>query len=140
MGTIAQLFETGEQSALKGHFQNLVMLARVDGLIDATEQALLTKIANRLSLSDEQTKSICEDVDSYPSFPPISKEERFERLIQLIEMVMVDGGIDSSESDLIFKFSISLGFVEGDFSVIKDKIISELKAGMSREDVLSSLI
>ena len=140
MGTIAQFFETGEQSALKGHFQNLVMLARVDGVIDERERKLLVRIANRLSLSDEQVKTICDDTVNYPSFPPVSKEDRYDRLIQLVEMILVDGEIDSLENELIFKYSIALGFVENEFSLINEKIIAELKAGMSREDVLSSLI
>jgi uncharacterized tellurite resistance protein B-like protein len=140
MGTIAQLFETGEQVALKGHFQNLVMLARVDGVVDESERALLARIANRLSLSDEQVKSICDDNQSYPSVPPVSKEERYDRLIQLIQMVLVDGGIESSEAGLIHKYSIALGFVEAESAEIGDKIIAELKAGKSREDILSSLM
>ncbi|MFT6983985.1 MAG: hypothetical protein ACJAUD_002765, partial [Crocinitomicaceae bacterium] len=34
MGTIAQQFESGGQSSDKGIFNNLVMLARVDGTVD----------------------------------------------------------------------------------------------------------
>jgi uncharacterized tellurite resistance protein B-like protein len=140
MGTIAQLFETGEQVALKGHFQNLVMLARVDGNVDESERALLARIANRLSLSDDQVKSICDDTHSYPSVPPVSKEERYDRLIQLIQMILVDGEVESSESRLIEKYSIALGFVEAESAQIASEIITELKAGKSREDILSSLM
>ncbi len=140
MGTIAQLFESGEQAALKGHFQNLVMLARVDGVIDETERKLLSKIANRLSLTDDQVKTICDDNENYPSFPPVSKEERYNRLIQLIEMILIDGDVDFAEKELIFKYSITLGIIESEFSVINDKIVSDLKLGRSKEEILTSLI
>jgi len=44
MGTIAQIFESGKQSANKGLFNNLVMLARVDGKVDEAEAQLLDRI------------------------------------------------------------------------------------------------
>lgn len=140
MGTIAHLFETGEQSALKGHFRNLVMLARVDGKIDPSEQKLLTRLSSYLSLSDEDVKSICNDEENYPLFPPVSKEERFERLIQLIEMVNTDGEIDHVERKLIDKYSIALGVDVHESEKITSDIISKFKNGMNKDEILSSIL
>lgn len=140
MGTISQLFETGEQSSLKGHFLNLVMLARIDGKIDAAEKKLLEKIALRLALTSEQVKSICEDEESYPLIPPVNKEERLERLIQLIQMILIDGEISKEEDQLIFKYAVALGFNPEEVEMKNKIIVSQLKDGISREDIIASII
>ena len=140
MGTISQLFETGEQSSLKGHFLNLVMLARIDGKIDTAEKKLLEKIALRLALTSEQVKSICEDEESYPLIPPVNKEERLERLIQLIQMILIDGEISKEEDQLIFKYAVALGFNAEEVEMKNKIIVSQLKDGISREDIIVSII
>ena len=90
MSSLAQLFESGEQARQKGHFQNLVLLARIDGVISVQENLLLQRVARRLSLTDEQVKEIIEHPEDYPSTPPVSREERYERFIQLIQLLTAD--------------------------------------------------
>lgn len=140
MGTIAQLFETGEHAAQKGHFHNLVMLARVDGKVEASEKNLLARIAQRLSLTDEEVKSICDDEDNYPVYPPVSKEERLERFVQLIEMIIVDGRINTDEEHLISKYGVELGIdsekVDGTYKLVVSKIVE----GLDRDAIVSSLL
>jgi hypothetical protein len=140
MGTLSQLFETGQHASLKGHFQNLVLLARTDGQIDAVEQKLLHRIAEKLSLTAEEVKSICDDEDCYPILPPVSKQERFERFIQLIQMVFVDGIVTKEEKQLTLKYGIELGLsvhtVESDFHGILEK----MKNGADKETILDSLL
>lgn len=140
MGTIAQLFETGEHAAQKGHFHNLVMLARVDGKIDTTEKNLLARIAQRLSLTDAEVKSICDDEDSYPIYPPVSKEERLERFIQLIEMIVVDGKVNSDEEHLITKYGVELGIDTHEIDSVYKKVIPKVIEGVDRETIVSSLM
>ena len=104
MGTIAQQFESGGQSSDKGIFNNLVMLARVDGTVDDTEQDLLNRISHRLSLTDEQVSEILENPNNYPMIPPSGKEDRIERFVQFIEMICIDGVIDAKEEKLANKY------------------------------------
>ena len=102
MGTIAQLFESGKKSADKGLFNNLIMLARVDGKIDDAEVKLLTRIAKRLSLTNEQVSEIIENPNSYPMVPPVSKEERYERFILFIKWLwLMETLIQKSKSSLL---------------------------------------
>lgn len=140
MGTIAQLFETGEHAALKGHFHNLVMLARVDGTTEDTEKKLLNRIAERLSLTAEEVESICNDEDSYPMYAPVSKEERFERFIQLVQMVLVDEKVSDSEMHLITKYGVELGIDSHDIELLGSKVIGQMKNGISKEEILTSLL
>ena len=41
MSSIAHLFESGEQARQKGHFLNLVMLARVDGTLFQSGKSII---------------------------------------------------------------------------------------------------
>lgn len=140
MGTIAQLFESGEHSSKKGMFNNLVMLARVDGKIDNDEVELLNRFAERLSLTSEQVKEVIENPDSYPMIPPVNKRERYERFIQFVKMTNVDGHIDASEEALIGKYGIALGMSSDELDGIEQVVINEVKAGQSTDDILIKIL
>jgi tellurite resistance protein len=140
MGTIAQIYESGEQSANKGMFNNLVMLARIDGNVDESELKLLGRIASRLSLTPEQIDEIVAHPDQYPMIPPVSKEERFERFIQFIEMICIDGVVDPSEEFLANKYGLALGFDDEDVVEIEQKILSMIQAGKDSDEILNELM
>lgn len=140
MGTIAQLFESGERSADKGYFNNLVMLARIDGKIDTTEVNLLSRIATRLGLTSEQVKEIIEHPDQYPMVPPVSREERYERFIQFVKMVNVDGEVDPSEEKLASKYGTALGFSDESIEAKYPVILEKVKAGISRQEILEQVL
>lgn len=140
MGTIAQLFESGERSADKGYFNNLVMLARVDGKIDTSEVNLLSRIATRLGLTSEQVKEIIEHPEQYPMVPPVSREERYERFIQFVKMVNVDGEVDAAEEKLASKYGTALGFSDERISEKYPIILEKVKAGISRQEILEQVL
>jgi len=140
MGTIAQQFESGEQTANKGHFKNLIMLARVDGKIDIEEKGLLTRIAKRLALTQDQVQEILDHPENYPMVPPSSLEERIERFIQFVQMILVDGHVEPSEEKLIAKYGIALGFNEDQVQDYEAKIVAHLKEGMDRSEILDLFI
>lgn len=140
MGTIAQLFESGEQSANKGHFNNMVMLARIDGKVDDTEIKLLTRIAKRLSLTEEQVKEIIEHSDQYPMIPPVSKEERYERFIQFVQMTFVDGEVDPAEEKLVRKYGVALGLSDEEINTQFPAVLNHIKEGKSRDEILEAVL
>tara|TARA_R110002072_G_scaffold286113_1_gene451088 strand:+ start:6450 stop:6872 length:423 start_codon:yes stop_codon:yes gene_type:complete len=140
MGTIAQLFESGKQSADKGLFNNLVMLARVDGKIDDAEVELLARTAKRLSLTQEQVAEIISNSNSYPMTPPISREERYERFIEFIQMVVVDGFVDPKEQQLVEKYGIALGFSTTQIEECEPIIMQCSLDGYSKGDILEKVL
>jgi uncharacterized tellurite resistance protein B-like protein len=140
MGTIAQLFESGEQSADKGYFNNLVMLARVDGKIDTAEVNLLSRIAVRLGLTSEQVKEIIENSDQYPMVPPISLEERYERFIQFVKMICVNGHVEPAEEQLVSKYGTALGMTDEQINEQYPIILERVKAGVSRQAILEEIL
>jgi uncharacterized tellurite resistance protein B-like protein len=140
MGTIAQIFESGEHSSKKGMFNNLVMLARVDGKVDDSEIELLGRIAKKLSLTAEQVKEIIEHPDEYPMIPPVTREERCERFVQFVNMMNVDGEISRSEVVLVAKYGIALGFTDEEVSTIEPAVIEAVVAGTSDDEIIKSIL
>ncbi|MFA7273835.1 MAG: TerB family tellurite resistance protein [Crocinitomicaceae bacterium] len=140
MGSIAKRFETGEQAAQKGHFKNLILLARIDGEINSSEKKLLHTIARRLSLTDAEVKEILEDETNYPMMPPLSREDRYERFIQFVEMIVADGEIHSQEDKMIRAFGIALGFTPERLNEKYPIILTKLNQEIAREVILESIL
>lgn len=140
MGTIAQLFESGEHIAKKGIFNNLVMLARVDGKVDDNEIDLLSRTAKSLSLTPEQVKEIIEHPEQYPMIPPTTKEERLERFVHFIQMMNADGVIDPKEASLGIKYGVALGFDENEVKSIEERIITLVQNNTDIEEIISEFL
>ena len=140
MGNLSQLFESGEQTGQKGHFMNLVLIARFDGKVNDSEKKLLQAIASRLSLTPEQVSEISDNPEQYPVIPPYSREERYERFIQLIEMALVDGVMSEEEEKLVDQLGVSLGLSAETVAEISKVIISKVKAGHSRDEILDAIL
>jgi len=73
-------------------------------------------------------------------YPPVTKEERYERYIQFIEMTLVDGVVDEAEEKLVAKYGIELGFEDEDAHGYADIIFNMLKAGSDRDEILEELM
>lgn len=137
--SILDLYENGSQRKNKGHFRNLVLLATADGAISEEENALLDRIAKKISLSEKQVEEIKKNPKSFNINPPTSKEERLERLINLEEMVEIEGE-DIKEMKMAVRFGIGLGYREesvvGLMKVIKDK----RKEGLKNFEILDYMM
>lgn len=140
MGSLAHFYESGEQSRQKGHFLNLVLLARADGTISPSENQLLQRVARRLSLTDEQVQEIIDHPENYPMIPPVDREERYERFIQLIQLLAVDGASIKEEEKLVKRLGIELGFTPDRIEEKFPIILEHLRKGMNREDVLKAVM
>lgn len=138
--SISHIFESGETKENRGHFRNLVMLARVDGHVSDEEQALLMKIGKNIGLSESQIEEVKANPDKFPMNPPASKEDRIERLIALIQMVAADGLIEDTELDLLERYGIGLGFTEPQLKEIAPEIAIRIKEGKSSDAILAELM
>lgn len=138
--SIAEIFESGEKKQDKGHFRNLVLLARADGNISDDEQSLLNKIGNRLSLTPAQIEDICDNPERYPITPPSGKEERIERFVQLCEMVTADGEVAPNEQKVIRRIAVALGFNDDDFDTIFEQVINAFQSGKTRIQILEEML
>ncbi|MNX86903.1 Dna-J like membrane chaperone protein [compost metagenome] len=119
---------------------NLVMLARADGNVSSEENQLLKKIATKLSLTDEQVAEIYNNPENYPFIPPVTREERYERFIQLIQLMGADGKMDANEAKLVRRLGVELGFTPERIDEKFPIILEHLRKGMNREEVLRIVI
>lgn len=140
MSGIAQIFESGEHKSRQGHFRNLVMLARADGKIDPEEQLLLNRMARRLSLTDAQVKEIIEHEDQYPTIPPFSLEDRYERFVRFTQMVMSNGTVSQAEKSMAIKFGVALGLDEKKVEPCFNAILEMWLNGMDATEIVEELI
>jgi uncharacterized tellurite resistance protein B-like protein len=124
----------------KGHFKNLVLIARADGVVSPEEEAFLNMIARNIGLTDEQVADIMADPDMYPMEPPVSKEDRIERLVALVEMVVADNEIDALEVSSLSRVSAGLGFNDAESARIVNYTLSALNEGQSRGDIVDNLM
>jgi uncharacterized tellurite resistance protein B-like protein len=140
MGSIAQIFESGKQSSQKGHFRNLVMLARVDGVLGEEELVLLMRIAKKLSLTEEQVLEIRNDKNNYPMVPPSDKWDRYERLINLVKMIYFDGKVLTSEEKLVRRYAYLLGFDEAQIDEKYPQILKLTEEGKTSDEILDAVV
>ncbi|MGB0933917.1 MAG: hypothetical protein ACPGU5_06515 [Lishizhenia sp.] len=136
----SSLYESGEKAKYRGHYRNLLMIARADGKIDASEEALLNKIASRIGINSEMMQEISDHPEKYPTVAPNSREERYERFIQLLEMVFIDGSADPSELAQVRKYGIGLGFTEESMNNKFDIIVEKIEAGKDRSEILEEVM
>lgn len=137
--SIDQLFESGERKQDKGHFKNLVLVANADGIITKEENDLLNRIGKELGLSSQQIEHIKKNSDDYEIIPPISKIERLEQFVNLLEMVQVDGEIDDNEYYLLETLAVVLGFKKiQDINI--DKALFLISKGYDSESIAEIIV
>lgn len=138
--SIAEIFESGDKKRKKGHFRNLVLIALADDIITEDEQALLTKMGGRLGLTNEQVEEIKANPEDYAINPPNTREDRVRRLVELVEMMNIDGKIDNDEMKMINRFAYAIGCNEKNIQSIITKTIdgmnNDLDAGEITDEIL----
>ena len=138
--SIAELFESGEKKQHKGHFKNLVLIARADGIVSIEESNLLSKIASHIGLSKEDADQVLANPHKYANYPAVDLEERYARLVNLIEMVNADLVFEVEEIDLLHRYGIALGFDDDKIIDAIDATISGMESGKSEEEIVEGLM
>lgn len=137
--SIEELFETGERKQDRSHFRNMVLIAKADGVITEDERNLLHKMGNSLSLSEEQVAEIIKNPNKLSIVPPVSREERFEQMIELVRVVQVDGKIDDKEMDVLSRVAVGIGYEDLD-DVDVESILAMIIRGEDTETILGDLL
>lgn len=105
------------------HFANIIKLARVDFVINEEEKELLDRLAKQLGIEKQEYKNVLKNPEAYPINPPVTYNERIERLYNLTNMIFIDGEIIGDEVDLLQRIAIDLGFPKDTIEKISDKAI-----------------
>jgi uncharacterized tellurite resistance protein B-like protein len=137
--SIASFFESGERTQDRGHVKNLVLLAQVDGHVSDEELVLIHKIGRKVGLTYAQIGEIIDNPKTVEVIPPVSKEERLEHMVDMVDIIHADGIIDSNEMNLLSKFAIQIGFTSIQDAHVAD-ILDRINEGKDRDTIVSELI
>ncbi len=121
------------------HFANIIKLARVDFVVNEEEQELLDRLAKQLGIEKQEYKSVLENPEAYPINPPVTYDERIERLYNLTNMIFIDGEIIGDEVDLLQRIAIDLGFPTDTIEKITDKAIHLIINNYDLEEFKSAI-
>lgn len=136
---ISELFEHGERKQDKGHFRNLVMIANSDGELSPKEAELLADIGLDLGLTPEQIEAIKANPKDYAMNPPANRVERFEQMVNLIQMVQANGQVKDEEMKLLERIAVGIGYSDLD-EVDVESIIALIVRGEDVEIIIEELL
>jgi uncharacterized tellurite resistance protein B-like protein len=137
--SIVNLFEHGERKQDKGHFRNLVLLAKSDNEVAEAEDKLLDAIGQELGLTVEQIEDIKENPENYAINPPSDKTERFEQMVNLIQMVQADGKVEEAELRILEKIAVAIGYNDLD-DVDVESILALIVRGEDLDVIIDELM
>ena len=129
-----RIFESDEQKQVKAHFENMIDLAKADGEVSEAEYNHLAKMASRFHITQEQFEEMYNGTDSYAFMPPVSKEKRYERFVNLVRLAMVDDIIDPFEIKALERFAAGLSFAADQVDSIIEGVIGALTEEYQTEE------
>ena len=137
--SIASFFESGETTQDKGHVKNLVLLAQADGHVSDDELLLIHRIGRKVGLTYTQIGEIIDNPNIVQVIPPVSKEERLEHMVDMVNIIHADGIIDAKEMILLSKFSVQIGFTSLQDAHVAE-ILDGINDGKDRDTIVSELL
>lgn len=121
--SISNLYSSGQHKKNIGHFASIVKLALADEYLADYEQKMLNRLAKKLNITDVEVKDITKNPDNYPINPPVSYDERIERLFNLTNMIFADDEAVKEEAQTLQKIAVGLGFPSDNAEKVVDEAI-----------------
>lgn len=137
--SFSDLFDSGFKERNEDHFAAIVRVAMDDGIITPEEQAFLDRLARNLDISESDYKEILKDYNSHPINPPVSYDNRLERLYDLVRMVHVDQIKGDPEHRLLNKIGVGLGFHAVNVKYIMDKALTLVGNGADLDTFMEEI-
>jgi len=137
--SISDLYSSGQHRSDLGHFANIVRIAKIDNIITEGEQELLDKMAKTLHINEVEYQILLNSPEKYPLNPPVSYDERIERLYHLTKMIFADGSVTKNEVDLMQKVAIGLSFSIDNTQKVCDEAIHLVMNDNDLEDFTKAI-
>lgn len=137
--SFSDLFDSGFKKRNEDHFAAIVRVAMDDGIISEEEKAFLDRLARSLDISEADYKVILKDYKSHPINPPLSYDNRLERLYDLSRMVYVDHIKGDHEEVLLRKIAIGLGFHPENVKYVVDKALTLVSNGVDLDTFIHEI-
>ena len=124
---------------LQAHFLSLYCMVLADGIIEAKELEMLYRIGTEnYGLTLEQiTEAIKESGTSFVS--PQSLEEKIQTLYDMCRIAWADDVIDESETNLLKKYILKMGFQTENADGIASFMLESVKQGKTVSEILSQI-
>ena len=103
-------------------FQNLILIAAADGLLEEQESNFILDIGNRLGLSPEETAPIADNLGVLTFIIPQDGMQKTLELQTLVMMMVEDGKVHEREYALCLDYARRIGYGKE----ILDEMISQL--------------
>lgn len=136
MGFLKDLFLSSESKKRRCHIKNLLLIAAADGHIDRAESDFLLHVANRLYMPADEFMDVIKNINDTSFYPPTSDEERLDQLIDLVNMMLIDGNIDDNEVRICQSFALKLGFKPIIIQKIVNATIHAVAHKITRDEIL----
>lgn len=91
----------------------LVHLSRVDKYVDPRECKLIHYIGALNGLSKDQIETIIEHPKPMPSLGGLNVDDRLDYLLNIVQLMKVDGKVFTSEIEFCEKIALKLGYLPG---------------------------
>jgi len=108
-------------------FQNLILVATVDGILDSQESQFLVNLGNRLGLSPEEAMPIADNLNLLSFIIPEEGLQRTLELQTLVQMMLQDGQIHEREYRLCLDYTNRIGYSKA----ILDEMIKQFSSNDS---------
>lgn len=137
--SISDLYSSGKHKQEIGHFASVVKIAQSDATITECEQKLLDRTARRLNISEAEYAKISKNPEKFPVNPPVSYDERIERLYRLTKMVFADKEVKENEVLLMRKIAVALHIPVDNVEKVCDEAIHLVMNGNDLEDFTTAI-
>ncbi|CAM1345744.1 TerB family tellurite resistance protein [Tenacibaculum crassostreae] len=121
--SISDLYSRGKHKQEIGHFASIIKIAKTDGIISEGEQLLLDRAAKKLNINEEEYSVILKSPEKFPVNPPVSYDERIERLYLLTKMIFADEDVAKEEVGILRKIAVALHFSADNAEKVCDEAI-----------------
>lgn len=96
-------------------------------------ELLLSELAKNLDIHEGEMNEVLEDPYRFPVNPPVSYDQRLERLYDIARMVYVDKIADEDEMRIMIRLGIGLGFTPANVEFIIKKAMYLLSLNVNLE-------
>lgn len=103
-----QLFDTKQKKL--DFFRNLILVAIADRNLDEKERDFLLAIGKQLSLSEEDTRPLTDNLSSLAFTIPEDDKQKTVELQAMVLMLLQDGRVEEREYDLCLDYAKRIGY------------------------------
>ncbi len=128
--SISDLYDSGFRKRNEDHFAAMVRIAMSDTIITEDEKKFLDRTARKLDISEEDYKEILKDYKSHIINPPITYDNRLERLFDLGRTVYADHELGDKQTVMLERLAVGLGFTVTNVKYVVDKTLTLVNEGV----------